>query len=208
LTLAAAPPLKSQAFELASLWISHHRAFLGERLMKNPIERRALLAMAGVAGAALPTLAQAQTPSSTAAKDVSMGKKVLAIPKDNAVFGASQASFEKYGYAPAVKAGGLLFIAGVVGVKPDGTVPDSIAEQGELALQRTAEILRLEGLGMADLVEVVSYHVDLASNLADFLPVKERYFERPFPAWSIIGVQALARPVLKIEIRSIAALRS
>ena len=172
--------------------------------MKNPIERRTLLAMAGVAGAALPTIAQAQTPSSATAT----GKQVLSIPKDNSVFCASQVAFEKYGYSPAVRAGGLLFIAGVVGVKPDGTVPVSVAEQGELALQRTAEILRLEGLGMADLAEVVSYHVDLTTNLADFLPVKERYFASPFPAWSIIGVQALARPVLKIEIRSIAALRS
>ena len=46
---------------------------------------------------------------------------------------------------------------------------------------------------MADLVEVVSYHVDLKKNLADFLPVKERYTVRPFPAWSIIGVDALGR---------------
>jgi enamine deaminase RidA (YjgF/YER057c/UK114 family) len=176
--------------------------------MEHPIERRTLLAMAGVAGAALPTIVRADTIHNAARKDPPMAKQAVEIPKDNATFGVSQASFEKYGYSPAVRTGGLLFIAGVVGVKPDGTVPDSVAEQGELALRRTAEILRLEGLGMADLVEVVSYHVDLANNLAEFMPVKERFFERPFPAWSIIGVQALARPVLKVEIRSIAALRS
>jgi enamine deaminase RidA (YjgF/YER057c/UK114 family) len=134
-------------------------------------------------------------------------KEVLEIPKDNAMFGGSFATFEKFGYSPAVRAGGLLFIAGVVGARPDGSVPDSAGEQAELALQRTAEIVRLEGLTMADLVEVVSFHVDLAKNLADFLPVKERYTVRPFPAWSIIGVDALAGPKLKIEIRSIAALR-
>ena len=133
-------------------------------------------------------------------------KEVLEIPKDNAIFGGSFATFEKFGYSPAVRAGGLLFIAGVVGARPDGSVPDSAGEQAELALQRPAEILRLEGLTMADLVEVVSYHVDLTKNLADFLPVKERY-TRPFPAWSIIGVDALAGPKLKIEMRSIAALR-
>ena len=134
-------------------------------------------------------------------------KEVLEIPKDNAIFRGSFATFEKFGYSPAVRAGGLLFIAGVVGARPDGSVPDSVGEQAELAFQRTAEILRLERLTMADLVEVVSYHVDLKKNLADFLPVKERYTVRPFPAWSIIGVDALAGPKLKIEIRSIAALR-
>src|SRR5215831_11625257 len=86
-------------------------------------------------------------------------KEVLEIPKDNAIFGGSFATFEKFGYSPAVRAGGL-FIAGVVGARPDGSVPDSVGEQAELAFQRTAEILRLERLTMADLVEVVSYHVD------------------------------------------------
>lgn len=134
-----------------------------------------------------------------------MGKEAIQIPKDNALFAGSQAAFEKFGYSPAVRAGGLLFIAGLVGIRPDGTVPESIAEQTEWALRRTAEILRLEGLTMADLVEVVSYHVDIDRNLAEFLPVKERFMSRPFPGWSIIGIEGLTRPALKIEIRSIAA---
>lgn len=113
--------------------------------------------------------------------------------------------YEKYGYSPAVRAGGLLFIAGEVGFAVDGSIPASPADQAELALLRTAEILRLEGLTMADVVDVVSYHVDLEANLGEFLPVKARHTARPFPAWSIIGVQALALPELKIEIKSIAA---
>ncbi|MET2829296.1 RidA family protein [Mesorhizobium shangrilense] len=137
-----------------------------------------------------------------------MNKQTVAVPKDNAIYGTSSTAFEKYGYSPAVRAGGLLFLAGVVGVRPDGSVPDSVAEQSELAFQRTAELLRLEELTMADLVEVVSYHVDISKNLADFILVKERYFERPFPTWTIIGIEALARPVLKVEIRSVAAFRS
>lgn len=177
--------------------------------MTSSIERRTLLALAA---AAIPATASAQAaPAGIASGNRGIpgaGKQGLEVPKDNAVYGASQAAFEKYGYSPAVRAGGLLFIAGVVGVRPDGTVPETVAEQAELAFRRTAEILRLEGLSMADLVEVVSYQVGITDNLKDFLPVKERYFERPFPTWTIIGVEALARPPLKIEIRSIAALRS
>src|SRR5262249_47376932 len=89
--------------------------------------------------------------------------------KDNAIFGGSFATFEKFGYSPAVRAGGLLFIAGVVGARPDGSVPDSVGEQAELAFQRTAEILRLERLTHADLCRVGSNHLDLKKNLADFL---------------------------------------
>ena len=175
--------------------------------MTNRIERRALLASAG---AAIPGVAFAGGDPATVpgtGPSTSAPKQILEIPHDNAVFGVSSAAFEKYGYSPAVRAGGLLFIAGVVGVKPDGTVPESVAEQGELALLRTAEILRLQGLTMTDLVDIVSYHVDIGNTLHDFIPVKERHFQRPFPTWTIIGVEALARSPLKIEIRSIAAFR-
>lgn len=173
------------------------------------LRRRSLLALAGLAGAAGPAVAKtvpsAATPNPQ--KDPDMGKHAVEIPKNNPVYGTSIAAFDKYGYSPAVRAGGLLFIAGAVGVRPDGTVPDSVAEQAELAFQRTAEILKLEGLTMADLVEVVSYHVDIANNLPAFEAAKNRYFEQPFPTWTILGVEALARPVLKVEIRSVAALR-
>jgi enamine deaminase RidA (YjgF/YER057c/UK114 family) len=95
----------------------------------------------------------------------------------------------------------------VVGFRPDGTIPESVAEQSELILQRTQELLRLEGLTMADLVEVVSYHVDLEKNLPDFIPAKQRHFRKPYPTWTIIGIQALALPELKVEVRSVAALK-
>ena len=134
-----------------------------------------------------------------------MTKTVLQIPSDNPIFGTSHANYEAYGYSPAVRAGGLLFIAGEVGILPDGSIPASAAEQTEVALRRMTEVLRLAGLTPADLVEVVSYHVDLAGTIDEFLPVKARFSESPFPTWSIIGVQALALPDLKIEIRAVAA---
>lgn len=134
-----------------------------------------------------------------------MTKKAFEIAADHPMFAAHHAGYETYGYSPAVRAGNLLFIAGEVGFAPDGSVPASVAEQTELALTRTAEILRLNGLTTADLVDVVSYHVDLAANVDEFLAVKARHAVHPYPAWSIIGVQALALPELKIEIKSVAA---
>lgn len=133
-----------------------------------------------------------------------MSKRVLKIPADHPMFAAHHSGYERYGYSPAVRAGNLLFIAGEIGFRPDGSIPESVGEQTAVALERTKEILRLHGLTMADLVEVVSYHVNLKENIDAFLPVKAQYTERPFPAWSIIGVESLALPELKIEIRSVA----
>jgi len=175
--------------------------------MTETLDRRSAMALVGAAAgiaAVPPARAQAQHTKRIDA----MGKTVLEIPADNPTFAASVGSYEKYGYSPAVRAGGLLFIAGQIGRRPDGTIADTVAEQTELALQRTTEILRLEGLDMTDLVEVVSYHVDIQHNLEAFMAVKERYTVKPYPAWSIIGIDALTSPDLKIEIRSIASLRS
>ncbi|MGE8159056.1 hypothetical protein ACQKRQ_02745 [Paraburkholderia sp. NPDC080076] len=38
----------------------------------------------------------------------------------------------------------------------------------------------------SDLVELDSYHVDIASQLGDFRAVKERYIRSDFPAWTIM----------------------
>lgn len=67
--------------------------------------------------------------------------------------------------------------------------------------------MRWVGLTKDDLVEVYSYHVGLVENLDVFTEVKSRYLSPNFPAWTALGVAALALPEMKIEIRSIAAFR-
>jgi enamine deaminase RidA (YjgF/YER057c/UK114 family) len=134
-----------------------------------------------------------------------MSAYAVEIPEGSAVFGTTTGGFARFGYSAAVRAGGLLFIAGQVGYRPDGTVPETIGEQAEWVLRRLAEVLRLEGLGLPDLVEVVSYHPDMQANLAGFLAVKERFIKEPFPAWSMIGVAGLANPSFLLEVRAVAA---
>ncbi len=136
-----------------------------------------------------------------------MTSEVLEIPEGNEMFDGYRASFEKYGFSPAVKSRGFLFVSGQVGVRPDGTAPDSVEEQTEWSLKRIEELLRIAGLEMKDIVEATSYHVDIESNLPDFMTAKERFIKSPFPAWPIIGISGLSRPALKIEISCVAALR-
>lgn len=128
----------------------------------------------------------------------------LRLPEDDPTFGGNKV-FDLFKYSPAVKAGGLLFIAGQVGIRPDGTVPDDIAEQIDCAFKRLGAILKHEGLGFEDLVELVSYHVRIDEQLTTFREVKDKYVTREFPAWTILGVASLARPNLLIEIKAVAA---
>jgi enamine deaminase RidA (YjgF/YER057c/UK114 family) len=128
----------------------------------------------------------------------------LRLPEADPTFGSNKV-FDLFQYSPAVKAAGLVFIAGQVGIRPDGTVPDTASEQIELAFKRLGAILAHEGLGFEDLVDLVSYHVRIDEQLTTFRDIKERYITRDFPAWTILGIASLARPNLLIEIKAIAA---
>ncbi len=134
-------------------------------------------------------------------------KRTVSLPADHPLFDGNKA-FQAFRYHPAVRAGGLLFIAGQVGVRGDGTVPEDARTQIELAFDRMGAILAHEGLDFSDLVDMTSYHVDVADQLAAFREIKDRHITREFPAWTIIGVAALARPSLLVEIKAVAALRA
>jgi enamine deaminase RidA (YjgF/YER057c/UK114 family) len=115
--------------------------------------------------------------------------------------------FTRFQYSAAVKAGGLIFVAGQVGLEPDGSVPADPERQHVNVFERLKIVLEAAGSSLDDLVEIVSYHVDLPNHLAGFIKVKERYLKAPYPTWTILGVAALARPELKIEVRAVAVAR-
>lgn len=130
----------------------------------------------------------------------------LRLPENDPTFGSNKV-FDLFKYSPAVKASGLVFIAGQVGLRADGTVPESAEEQIRLAFQRLGAILKHEGLGFEDLVELVSYHVRIDEQLTTFREVKDEFIMSDFPAWTILGVASLARPNLLIEIKAVAAVK-
>ncbi len=141
------------------------------------------------------------------ARTMQPSKTTIALSNPHPVFGSTEV-FKTFNYAPAVAAGGLLFIAGQIGIRADGTVPETVEEQIDLAFQRLGAILQAAGLGFEDLVELVSYHVDVDKQLAAFREIKDRYIRADAPAWTILGVAALARPTLFVEIKAVAATRA
>jgi len=130
----------------------------------------------------------------------------LRLPENDATFGSNKI-FDLFQYSPAVTANGLVFIAGQIGLRADGSIPEDPKEQIDVAFKRIEAILNHLGLDFTDVIELVSYHVNVGSNLADFRSVKERYIRSDFPAWTILGIAALARPELIVEIKVVAATR-
>ncbi|HYM31239.1 MAG TPA: RidA family protein [Candidatus Cybelea sp.] len=118
-----------------------------------------------------------------------------------------EAVYDRFHYAPAMRAGNLLFISGQVG-RNEATlaIPDEAEAQITLAFENLKTVLAEGGATFGNLVEMVSYHVDIRDTLRTFVAVKDRYVSSDFPAWTAIGVAALAHPKFKIEIKCVALL--
>lgn len=126
------------------------------------------------------------------------------LAEDHPTFGSNKI-FDLFQYAPAVTASGLVFIAGQIGLRADGTIPSDPKEQIQVAFERAGAILESLGLDFTDVVELVSYHVGLEQTLGDFRAVKEQFIRSEFPAWTILGIAALARKELIVEIKLVAS---
>lgn len=133
-----------------------------------------------------------------------MTDKIVITPDQGPFAGDGGAVFDKFGYAAAVKANGMLYVSGQIGLNPDGSMPEDDQTQFVNAFDRLDVILQTAGVGFSDIVDLVSYHVGIHDHFAEFVAVKARYIPEPFPAWTAIGVAALARPGLVIEIKAVA----
>ncbi len=116
------------------------------------------------------------------------------------------APFQGAPYNQAVKTGGLVFVAGQLGLRPGEKemVGPGIAEQTEQVLQNLRAILEEAGSGLEQLVKTTVFLQDLG----DFAAMNEVYArhvgDRP-PARSTVEVAALPSGAL-VEIEAVAAL--
>ena len=113
---------------------------------------------------------------------------------------------EKFRYAPAVKAGNTLYISGQLGRDENLQVVEGAEAQYAQAFENLKAVLAAAGASLDNVVDMVTYHTDLR-DIMRFLEVKNRYFPRAkLPAWTAIGVVALAMPGLLVEIKATAVL--
>ena len=132
--------------------------------------------------------------------------KKQAINSTNPIFATPDGStiFKKFGYSPAVRAGDFLYVAGQIGLNPDGSMPANDEGQFVNAFDRLKIVMEEAGASLDDIVELVSYHVGLQNHLGKFVEIKSRYIREPYPTWTILEIAGLARPGLVIEIKAVA----
>jgi 2-iminobutanoate/2-iminopropanoate deaminase len=125
------------------------------------------------------------------------------VTKDVVHTEAAPAPFQGAPYSQAIKAAGLVFVSGQLGLRPGDTeFSGGITEQTEQVFANLAAILDAAGSGLGRLVKTTVYLADLG----DFAAMNEVYAghvgDQP-PARATIEVSALPSGA-KVEIEAIA----
>lgn len=123
------------------------------------------------------------------------------------------------GAYPHVKVvGNLVFVSGtssrradntLVGVQVDelGVTALDIREQTRAVIENISDILQSVGSGLADLVQVTTYLVNM-NDFAGYNEVYSQFFDHSGPARTTVAVHQLPHPHLLIEIQAVACLAS
>lgn len=124
--------------------------------------------------------------------------------KDVIIPSGQQATYDRFHYAPAVRAGEFVLCSGVLGVGRDGNMPADVGEQTRNAFESIRTLLEAAGVGLGDIVELQSFHLDMRAEMKAFMAVKDEFLRAPYPAWTAVGVSALAFPGARLEIKATA----
>jgi enamine deaminase RidA (YjgF/YER057c/UK114 family) len=118
-------------------------------------------------------------------------------------FVRSEATYDTWHFAEATRVGAMIWVSGQRGFDAQDQISDDPAVQARVALRNLEQTLRQAGAALEDVVALTSYHVDLA-DLDGFRAVKDEFFHEPYPAWTVVGITALAAPEMKVEVAAVA----
>ena len=128
-----------------------------------------------------------------------MSKRRTIIPKGMEFY------YERFHFAPAVRVGKTLYCSGQLGWDGKGVPSTDPKTQFAVAFENLRTVLEAAGGGFEDVIEMTTFHVGM-EHLQTFMDVKNDFIKEPYPAWTAIGVSALAIPGALVEIRATARL--
>ena len=126
----------------------------------------------------------------------------IVVPDD------SRAEYESWGFAPAVVSrDGTVYVSGfIVRLEGNGSYQERYAAGFKKTIRRIGELLQAAGASLDDVLDITTYHTDLARQLEIAVKARMEVMRPPHPAWTAVGTTALAAPDGVTEIRVIAKL--
>ena len=104
-------------------------------------------------------------------------------------------------YCHVVEAMGIIWISGLVGMKFDGTIPDSTQDQFDIAMNDLNTCLVAAGGSSKNVVKVRVFLTDISDRII-INPKRIEYFGEHKPASTLLEISALVDPRMKVEIEA------
>jgi len=110
-------------------------------------------------------------------------------------------------YTDAVRYGDLLFVSGVAPLDEQGRLvgEDAVTQTRQIFINMK-KVLDAAGADFSKVLKVTVYLTDVADR-TKINPVRQEYFGTAKPASTLIGVNELAIPGMKVEIEAVVALK-
>jgi enamine deaminase RidA (YjgF/YER057c/UK114 family) len=112
-------------------------------------------------------------------------------------------------YSNLARAGDLLFVAGQVGVREDGSLAgEDLLSQAKQTFENIGAILESEGAGFRDVLKFTTYLVG-SDRIGDFVAARKEIFrtlypDGSYPANTLLVIDGLVRPEFVVEIEAVA----
>lgn len=97
----------------------------------------------------------------------------------------------------------LIFVSGQVGMRPDGTIPSSFAEQAEIVFQNLRSCLAAHGVGMEAVVKTTTFLVS-GQDVQEMREIRLRHFGAHRPASTAVFVPQLVSSAFLLEVEAVA----
>lgn len=123
---------------------------------------------------------------------------IVTLPDDQ----VAREARERWGYADAVVSGDTAYFSGMIAMLKEGENTPEAAYERMFSL--FGERLQKVGCTWDDVVEITSFHTDLPAQMPFFLAVKRKYVQKPFPAWTAVGVTRLIADTGVTEMKLVA----
>lgn len=112
--------------------------------------------------------------------------------------------YDAFHFSQANRVGDTIWVSGQVGIDDKLSPASGMAAQAQLAFEGLKRTLAAAGASLDNVVELMTFHIDLRGEMEAFAKVKDEYFPGDYPAWTAVGVTQLALPELRVEIRAVA----
>lgn len=98
----------------------------------------------------------------------------------------------------------ICHVAGQVGMRADGTTPDTLEAQAEQAWANVMACVEAAGMSAQNVVKITAYLLDAADYPA-FAAARARYLGDARPASTAVLIKGLLKPEWRFEIEAVAA---